>query len=437
MTYILISLLAIESALILSWGFKTRERYLQLPILVAAVFLGWVLPQFLGLTNWYGQPAGALDKTILMAILCLAASYWGYVQNKRPAKLFEWRFNRKRLLHGSAALSLLGAYFYFKVGQLSAEVTGLWTGPITVYAFFAQMLSVGFAIALILHLKRASLGTWLILGFDLLFILDRVVIQGRRADAAEVFLMLLLAIWFTRRWAPSRSVMISAFIVGALVINSAGDYRGIMVKEDRTSWSGAGVEQLSSIDFVGNLKKIAEGNAGGEEVRNAAMTIEAVDRRWDFDFGLSLWNAFIFYYVPAQFVGTDLKKALRADLGAPAAYLEFGYVPWTGSTVTGLADSFASFWFFGAVKFFLIGYIMSRWYQAANGGQFVAQLVIMLSMTQALHAVTHDTANFFLVFVRLAAFIIPVVVYARVRRRRGPLLPRNNEINTVGSPSQT
>lgn len=420
MTYFLIILLAVECALILAWGFKQRERYLQFPILAAAVFLGWLMPQFLGLANFYGLPPGALDKTLVMAIFCLGAAHLGYLQNKQTAKLFPWTFNRRRLLQGGAFLSGLGAFFFFKVNQLAAEANattgGAWSGIITIYDFFAYMLTVGFAIALILHLRRPSLGTLLTLGFGLLFYIERIIIAGRRAAAVELFLMALFALWFNRRWAPPRSAIVSAFIVGALVINSAGDYRRTMIGEDRTSWSGAGIEAILSIDYMGNLVRIAEGNAGGEEVRNAVLTIEATDRRLSFDFGFSLWNAFLHNYIPAQLVGKDLKTALTIDI-ENQAYMEFGHTPWYGTTFTGLADSFSSFWFFGAIKFFLIGYILSRWYRAANEGSFVAQLVVMLTMGAALHAITHTTHHFFLIFIKLAAFTLPVLVYARVRRR--------------------
>lgn len=420
MTHLLIAFLAIECALILGWGLRQRERYLQFPILASAVFLGWLLPQFLGLTKWDAQPPGALSKTVLMAIFCLGAAHWGYVKNKQAAQLFDWTFNRRKLLKSSAILSLLGAFFFFKVGQVAAEANmlygGAWTGIITIYVFFAQMLTVGFAIALILHLRRPSLGTWLILGFGLLFYLHRVIIAGRRAALAELFLMTMFALWFNRGWAPPRTAVIGAFVVGALVINSAGDYRGTMLGEDRSTWSGAGISQILSIDFIGNLSRIAEGTAGGEEVRNAVLTVEAVDRRLSFDYGLSIWNAFVHQYIPGQLIGGNLKAALAINLEDPAS-AEFGHTPWTGTTYTGLADSFRSFWFFGAIKFFLIGYITSRWYRAATTGNFGAQLAVMLSMTAALHAITHTTHHFFLIFIQLAAFTLPVLIYARINRR--------------------
>lgn len=419
MTYTLIALLAIECALIFAWGLRRRERYLQFPILAAAVFLGWLMPQFLGLANWHAQPPGALDKTILMAIFCLGAAYWGYLQNKTPARQFRWTFNRRRLVQGSAALSLLGAFFFYKVGQLAAETIamhgGAWTGIITIYSFFAQMLSVGFVIALILHLRRPTLGTWLILGFGLSFYLERVLIAGRRAAMVELVFMFLLALWFNRRWAPPRSAIIGVFVVGALVINSIADYRGTMLGEDRATWSGAGVKEIASIDFTGNLKRIVMGEGAAEEVRNAVLTIEAVDRQSSFDYGASLWNEFVHRYIPGQLIGSNLKSALQIDLGDPADSV-FGHTPYFGTTYTGLADSFSSFWFLGAAKFFLIGYVMSRWYRAAYSGNLAAQVVAMLTISPALHAITHTTHHFFLAFIQLAAFTAPLLIYARVKR---------------------
>jgi hypothetical protein len=60
MIYILITVLAIMSGLILAWRRRRHERYMQFPILAAAVFLGWLMPQFLGLANAHGLPFGAL-----------------------------------------------------------------------------------------------------------------------------------------------------------------------------------------------------------------------------------------------------------------------------------------------------------------------------------------------------------------------------------------
>ena len=71
---------------------------------------------------------------------------------------------------------------------------------------------------------------------------------------------------------------------------------------------------------------------------------------------------------------------MMLDIGNAASGL-FWHQAHTGSTNTGLADAFSSFWFFGSLIFFGIGYIMNRWYRAASAGNFTAQLVVILTIT--------------------------------------------------------
>lgn len=113
----LLWVLTLECLAILGWGMLRRERMIQFPFLAGAVFFGWVLPQLIGLTSNRLLPTGGLEKTTLMAILCLAAAWWGYERNRRPAKLIWCRFNRSRLVWGSAIMSLLGAFFFQRLAS--------------------------------------------------------------------------------------------------------------------------------------------------------------------------------------------------------------------------------------------------------------------------------------------------------------------------------
>lgn len=419
MASFLILCLAIECILILGWGLLRRERLLQFPVLAAAVFAGWVFPQFVGLRNHEGIPPGALEKALVMTILCFGGCYFGYRQNAKPARIISWKLSRKKLIVASAVLSLLGAYFFFKVGQLAAEATmmygGGWTGVITIYVFLASMLTTGFAIALVLHLKKPSLETLAILAFDTLFYFQRIFISGRRAAMIELFLMVLFALWFNKRWLPSRIIVIGSFVAGALIVNSIGDYRGVMLNEYGAAWSGAGIKEILSINYVDNISGILRGDFGGEEVLNAVMGIEATEKYGGYDFGLTLWNNFIVKYVPAQLVGKELKDLLVFDVGEPS-FLRLGHVQHTGSTFTGIYDSFLSFWYFGSIKYFFIGLIFSRWYRAATSTNIAAQLVVMLTAAQALQAITHSTHHYFLSFIDLIIFLLPVLYFAKKRK---------------------
>jgi hypothetical protein len=114
----------------------------------------------------------------------------------------------------------------------------------------------------------------------------------------------------------------------------------------------------------------------------------------------------VFAYVPAQLVGTEFKETLYLPISSPA-YEQFFYTPMLGSTQTGFSDAFASFWYFGSLKFFLIAFCMQKLWWAARAGSFMAQLLYMLLPMNALEAITHSTQNFVSPWVHIAIFLLP------------------------------
>ena len=85
LTTFLLCIFALECAVITIWGLKKNERMIQFPFLVAMVFIGWVLPQLLGLRNSIDAPEGALNKVIIMSSLSLGALFMGYITNRKAA----------------------------------------------------------------------------------------------------------------------------------------------------------------------------------------------------------------------------------------------------------------------------------------------------------------------------------------------------------------
>lgn len=409
MTLALLVLLIAVCASFLVWGFSRPDRMLQYPFLAGAVFAGWALPQLIGLTNNEGLPEGAIDRTLAMTILCALAIYAGNAA-ARPMRLLDWQFDRQRMLLAATVLSLVGAFFFFQVSRLAEEAMslygGAWTGPITIYVFLSTTLTVGMVLALQIFMRRPSLWPALIVAADLLFYLDRIVFQGRRAVAAELVIILALTLWFHRRLAPARWAMAAVLVLGTLWVNSVGEYRSLVMAGPQY-----GLTTIGDIDFLGNFEEIL--SRGGNSMTNAVYDIEATARLNWYDFGLYHWNELVTFTVPGQIVGHDLKDALMFDTKGSAALEAFRHVPHTGSTHTGMSDAFGSFWYFGALKFFLIALIMAKLYRAGLRGHFVAQALLMLVYVDALQAITHGTGPFFTVWPSLVAFMGPALLYAR------------------------
>lgn len=396
-------------ALLLLQGMLQRGRIYQYPFLAGAVFAGFALPQLVGLVSYPFLPDGALESTLVMANLSAAMCWLGAAVVHRPMRAFNWDYDERRLLIVAAALSILGGYFYYAISRLPVEMTGIsqWTGLPVAYLFFARVLTYGFALGVLLYARTGSRAALLVAGYGAVFALDRIVNAGRRQDLVEFLTIIMLAFWFQRNRCVPRPVMLAGLVLGALFVNSIGDYRAAAENANGPSW-----DTVSEIDFVGNFSRLSE--QGGAELRNAVYNIAAVKRSMKFDLGLSHWNALIFSYVPAQLVGTTLKQSLYLPVPQPA-FEEYLYTPPMGSTWTGLSDAFQSFWYFGALKFFLIAFVMQKLWLAALGGNLTAQLLYMLMPVYALEAITHTTQYFLGPWVHMAIFLLPALLLARRR----------------------
>ena len=385
--------------------YKTGIYHYQ--FLSAAVFLGFVGLQLTGLINKPNITQAGLNKTILMALLCVIMVYVGAKVGSKPFQSLNWSFNVTRLMKASLILSLIGAIFYYLISRLPEDVRveSMPTGVIVAYGFFAQMMTYGFAIAVLVYATYASRLALVVMLFDLSFYVDRILVGARRGEAAVIIAIFALALLFRRGWVVPRTIAVSFMIFATFFIYSTGDYRERSKDESL-------VDLIGAINYGDNIKSTLAN--GGPEMELAVHHIEAVDRRMTFDFGAFYWNAIVFNYVPAQLVGYEFKELIRIQT-ENAAIKEFGYGGMTGSTSTGLTDAFQSFWYFGAFVFFVISYILSRIYASALKGSVGMQLIYMLMLINGLHTITHNTAWFTSPWVHLFMFLLPALVYARIR----------------------
>lgn len=411
--YLLIIFFAI-CMLMACQSLQGSSRSIYEPLLpMATVFMGFVGLQLIGLANEpWGLPGGSLNKTIIVAIFCVSAFWCGYLQKIRPFSFMTGNYALDRLVTLSLLLTTFGAFFFFLISRLPEEMTSMggWSGLPVAYLFFANVLTYGFALACLIYSRTGVRVALWIAAFGALFYFDRSILAGRRASTAELFFIVILALYFGRRnflpRALSRVLMVFAMIVMVLLMHSTGDYRALAKTE---GWD-APIEATTKISFIDNLKAVAQ--RGGYEVRNAVFMIEAYDRSLSFDYGLKHWNQLAFNYVPAQLVGRNIKEFLMFPLPDVSAQV-FGYQKRYGTTVTGLVDSFGSFWYFGCAKFFFIGLVLRKIWITAKQGNLVAQLAYMLIIVKAMHAVTHSTHWFITPWIHMAIFLLPGLWWAR------------------------
>jgi len=414
--YFLFSVLIILCLLIILIEFKKRDYLFRYPFLASLVFLSWISPQIYGLliNNVYSD---IIWKTILFSILCLGSIYLGFYVKIKKINIFNWPLNLNRLIFLNFLIFLVGMYFYHKVSILAEEANlefgGQWEGIITVYVFFAKLLSLSLAISLIVDIyKKSYLNRFIILSSSYFF-LERIILAGRREDTIEFFIMLLLYIWWKKGKILSRWIFIGLFLVGMVFINTVGIYRSLQVYD--TSKSSSFIQKLqlvSQLNWIESFKNFL--NNPTTEVLNATLIIDSTEKYFFFDGGLSIWNAFVHSYIPATFLGREFKEGLKLKF-PDVAYEVYGHIPHIGTTLTGLSDSFQSFWWFGFIKFFLISYLMKIWYFSSKDS-IIGKVVITQLYPVSLLAITHDIHHFFLEFIKLFVFLMPIFYLSKTKK---------------------
>lgn len=404
----------------------------EFPYFISAVFAAFILPQTVSLLLFPGRvSSGAVSNVLIVSCLCLAASVVGYAvtPSRRIVRLVARPVHPNRIFHVGLCFVALSLIFAFLLSRMEVQTSaaGGWTGRATIYLFFVGLAFPGFAILLLLALKQATPARIVAAVFSSIIPIW-TAIAGRREPAVVLGLVILLSRFYRSRRQPPRLLIFGAIAFAALAIPATGTYRGLLKATDadphRTHHQReAAWRAMLHMDLVGNFKSFVT-QESILELRNAAAVIESTQRFNEYEWGAGYWNQIIFRFVPAQIVGLEEKQALM--LGAHAkksqsSDLASGFEISTGSTITGMGDSFKQFGWAGCLFFALLAMIFrSIWQATLVTGSFLAQVFYILICSSAMRTVTHQTVDFLPGLIYHTVFLGLGMLYAGVRRDESP-----------------
>ncbi len=363
-----------------------RGGFAEYPFLFCAVYLGWLFPQLLALQS-DAESSSIYDRVPIVALMVLLAVMIGWRSPRvTPTAMDDsHKLDGSRLLVGVTVLTAAGLSTQVLLVEMSKDIVGQWTGPITIVAMLSNSSYVAMAFSYLLYLKERRLYYLVLTGLTLLSLAPTVLLSARRGATGTVLAVLVIGAWLIRRWQPPRIAIIGALFVGALAVNSVAEIRQLRPGVD----SAAGLNNLFSINYWNNMAHLP-----AYELRNAAMYMWVIDETSSFNFGASIWNAVVSDYVPGQFVGYDTKQSLRiGSEGELIARDQFGYVGGTGATPTGLTDSFQMFWYLGFAVFLGISVVMKRLFMRASSGHLSSQVIYVSCISSALQSITHYSTH--------------------------------------------
>lgn len=401
----------------LTWGAFDSRRLYRFIVFFAASFFGFVVPQLNGLgnqsTGFFGAllPEGALDQITLVSLLCVVATWLGdnrgvyHPGSGVIRKLDEYDLNRlirvavvftiSGVLISNIAMNVLDAEYVENLGSQ-------WSGPITILMFFQSMQKYGLALSVFLYFRTRSPAAMLCASFNVISGLVAFTQVARRGGMADIFFMVLLGLYFGRRMVVPAWLLGTMFVLGTLWSHAIGEFRG------RSDLSF--LERVQNADLLGAFGYTW--NNGGHELANAAIVCYSVDATGEFDFGKIHWNQLVHGYFPGQIFGAELKKAIKFEEKEITVEV-MGFRPERGTTQTGMADAYQSYWYFGCLKYYIIGYVMGRWWNRANRGDLWSQLAYMSLMSAALHTITHGTYWLLNSYIHMMIFAWPCLYWSR------------------------
>jgi oligosaccharide repeat unit polymerase len=407
--WILIAGLAVMLAVTLA----KPERIYEYPFFMAATFIVFIVPQaisFIRFPGGFGEEQVA--NVLLMTCLCFAMCWAGY--QLRPAqflkKTLAWPINLDRLFHGGLVFIAVSYFFNYLITGMTEEETGgsMWTGKVTIYAFFAGLIYPAFAICLFTALRTNGLLAWLSVIVAAIQPLQASVLAGRRETTVLFLLTISLTLYYYRGIKPPRLVVLFSILFAMLIIPATGTYRGLAADRD---WN-----QVRQMDLIGNFKTYLN-QESILELRNGALVIEATRQAGNYEYGAGYWDQLIFRFVPAQLVGKGLKNSLMFQSSEDYTQNELaklGYDIPGGSTLTGMADSFQQFGWFGCLFFAGMGLLFKTLYRATlQPNPIFAQLIYIQITTSAMRALTHQTIDFLPGLVYYSIFLGLLYLYAR------------------------
>ncbi|WP_404371394.1 hypothetical protein AB5I39_03875 [Sphingomonas sp. MMS24-J45] len=392
---------------------------------VAGSLLMWVflLPQ-----AWRIESSGDLNDfeptlTWSYMILCMimtAVGFWAggiraAIAGRNDLASLRERYDFDKLLKGAMALAVIGgiAQILLEREVATMQAGDLFTGAVAFYVMMTALLIYGASLGWLLYLYTGDKRALVLALIGLVVTVPTILLAARRELSFTVVSIIFLGLWFVKKKAISRVLLIPLVFVGAILVNQAGAIRGYIAKENSTLIGALSADDLE--DKSRNKNNYDEMASGVSDIAITSWS----DR---YSFLTPYYNTIIQLYVPAFIIGHDLKDSLKADEDESAgAYSKYFA---SGATRTGFADSFQAFHYFGCIIFFGISYFMGVLWKRANSGDVLSQLYYIILLAAGLKVFTESTSIFFGVLPLMFGSTYAVFRYARRPRKVGAkLLP--------------
>lgn len=348
MIEILIIVYVLENFYMIYRQYKKPMGIFSPVYIVAFMSLGQMLPQ---LTTIYSLP-NVYDRSIMYNLLITMITcnwaFWIGCEKKSTScfrKVIDIRDRYIKLL----IVLFSPCSFIF---DLIVSATGDANGVDGVIAFQFQALGFISLILCLVYLRNHKFTPLLIL---CLIVSTYPILHyawGIYGSRLSTFIVALLYAYLFAVKFPDRYNLIKRYFTIFFIIGCIGS---LSISEVRANMGDESSVGIRGINFLENTKKAFTGGSysysAGMDLGNAALGIQHCFENGEYNYGLFIWNGFVFNYIPKRLVGEDTKKKLIV----PFKTDDYIQALTRGITcTTGYYDAFSSFSWFGFIVFYAL-----------------------------------------------------------------------------------
>jgi hypothetical protein len=408
---------------LLGWGIVRTERIYQFPFFMASIFISFILPQAFSLVdNPSLASPEALDRVLLMSCLCITACWLGYQTptNKKWLNQLDISLDENRLFQAGLVLMVIAYFFNFLLSRTQIEIAENfnWTGKATIYFFFQKVIYIAFAIFMLHCLKHRRIQYFICAAIASWIPIRSIILAGRRQVTMTFIIIIGFSLWMVFRYVPPRWLIIFALLLLIVIIPLLGALRGRF-------WELLFAGQWDNLFAKAQTSLAIKQQGEILELRNAALFMDATEKTGLYGLGSGFWDSIIFQFVPGQIVGFGVKQSLQFNLITDATlYNLYGYIRHTGTTITGLGDSFMEFGYLGCLCFALQGVLFKHlWVSVVAYRSTASALFYMVLISPAMVGVTHGIGRFLQEAIFQFIFLGLAVYYSQVKPQDKNILP--------------
>jgi len=392
--------LIILSGLILLLGvvpFIRPSSVFEYPYVVGMFLAVWFLPQAWAVEEF--DLASGFDPTLTWnyVILCIIFLICGYLAGRgmsaqsTTSKQTEIAamYSEKRMGQACVVLIAVGTITYFLMARMADAATseGGWSGVIVVYATLSQCLVFGAALTFLIYLRTKDRFALILFCIASAVFAPVLFVAVKREFIFEFAIIIFGSLYLVRKVVPPRIVLVAGCLIGAFIVNNAGDIRG-WVKTNDSSLVGA----LTSKDLIDQANDKNRPSEKAPEVNGAVTDIAITTEIGQYYPFAAISNATVGRYFPAFIFGRNAKNALMMTTADDNPMSNRYYA--NGATRTGFSDTFVAFWYFGVFCFFILGFFYGWTLNLALAGGLRGQYLYVSMLGTGLHAITHSFAEF-------------------------------------------